>query len=60
MFDKVLDMPLDQLNCFAMVLRGVHGKVDIYHTDYSNHSKQRIFPYSNVILGSTTFKLTKG
>ena len=60
MFDKVLDMPLDHLNCFAVVLRGIHGKVDICQTDYSIHSKQRIFPYSNVIHGSTTFKLTKG
>ena len=60
MFDRVLDMPLDLLNCFAVVLIGIHGKVDICQTDYSIHSKQRIFPYSNVIHGSTTFKLTKG
>ena len=60
MFDRVLDMPLDHLNCFSMVLRGIHGKVDICQTDYSIHSKQRIFPYSNVIHGSATLKLTKG
>ena len=53
-------MPLDHLNCFAVVLRGIHGKIDICQTDYSIHSKQRIFAYSNVIHGSTTFKLTKG
>ena len=47
MFDKVLDMPLDHLNCFAVVLREIHGKVDICQTDYSIHSKKRIFPYSN-------------
>ena len=28
-------MPLDHLNRFAMVLRGVHGKVNICQTDYS-------------------------
>ena len=60
MFDKVLDMLLDHSNFFAVVLRGIHRKVDIYQTDYSIHSKQRIFSYSNVIHGSTTFKLTKG
>ena len=52
MFGKVLDMPLDHLNCFAIVLRGIQGKVDICQTDYSIHSKQRILPYSNVIHGS--------
>ena len=53
-------MPLDQLNCFVMVLRRLNGKVDICQTDYSTHSKQRTFPYSNVMHGSTTFKLKKG
>ena len=53
-------MPLDHLNCFAIVLRGIHGNVDICQTDYSIHSKQRIFPHSIVIHGSTTFKLMKG
>ena len=43
-----------------MVLRGIHGKVDICQTDYSIHSKQRLFPYSNVIHGNTILKLTKG
>ena len=60
MFDRVLDMPLEHLNCFSMVLRGTHGKVDICQTDYSIHSKQRISPYSNVIHGNTTLKLKKG
>ena len=60
MFDSVLDMTLDHLNCFAMVLGGAHGKVDTCQTDYSIHSKQIIFPYSNVMHGSTTFKLTEG
>ena len=43
-----------------MVLKGIHGKVDICQTDYTIHSKLRIFPYSKVIHGSTTFKLMKG
>ena len=60
MFDRVLDMPLDYLNCFDVVLKGIHGKVDICQTDYSIHSKQKIFPYSNAIHGSTTLKLKKG
>ena len=28
-------MLLDYLSCFAVVLRGIHGKVDICQTDYS-------------------------
>ena len=60
MFDRVLNMPLDYLSCFAMILRGIHRKVDICQTDYSIVSKLRIFPYSKVIHGSATFKLTKG
>ena len=39
-------MPLDYLSCFAVVLKGIQGKVDICQTDYCNHSKLRIFPYS--------------
>ena len=53
-------MPLDYLSCFAVVLRGKHGTVDICQTDYSIHSKLRIFPYSEVLHGSTPFKLTEG
>ena len=34
-------------------------KVDICHTDYIIHFKLRIFPYSETIHGSTTFKLMK-
>ena len=52
-------MPLHYLSCFAEVLRGVHGKVDISQTDYSIHSKLKFFPYSGVIHGNTRFKLTK-
>ena len=47
------------LSCFVMVLRGMHGNIDICQTDYSIHSKLRIFPYSEVIHGSITFRLTK-
>ena len=59
-FDRVLDMPLDYLNCFDVVLKGIHGKVYICQTDYGINSKQSIFPYPNAIHGSTTLKLTKG
>ena len=48
------------LSCFAIVVRGIHKMVNIYQTDYSIHSKQRIFRYSEVIHESSTFKLTKG
>ena len=44
-------MPLDHWNCFAVVLRGMQGKVDICQTDYNIHAKERIFPYSNNIHG---------
>ena len=53
-------MPLDYLSCFVVVLRKIHRKVDIYQTDHSIHSKLRIFPCSDVMHGSTAFKLTKG
>ena len=59
MFDRALNKPLEYLSCFAVVLRGIHRKVDICQTNYSILSKLRICPYSEVIHGSTTFKLTK-
>ena len=49
MFGRVLNVPLDYLSCSSVVLRGIHGKVDTYQTDYSIHSKLRISPYLNVI-----------
>ena len=58
--DRVLNMPLDYLSCFALVQRGIQENVDICQTDYSIiPCKLRIFPYSEVIHGSTAFKLTK-
>ena len=42
MFNSVLNMSLDYLSYFAVVLRGIHGKVDICQTDYSIHLKLRI------------------
>ena len=59
MFDRVPNMLLDYLRCFAVVIGGIHGKVDICKNDYSIHAKLRIFPYSEVIHGSTTYKLMK-
>ena len=53
-------MPLNYLSSFTVVLRWIHGKVDICQTDYSIHSKLNIFPYSEVIHAGTTFRLTKG
>ena len=41
-------MLLDNLSCLAVLLRVIHENL------------QRIYPYSVVIHGSTTFKLTKG
>ena len=34
-FDRVLNMPLDYSSCFAVVQRGIHGKVDICQNDCS-------------------------
>ena len=53
-------MLLNYLGCFALVLRGIHGKVDICQTDHRIHFKLRIFAYSDVEHGSTTFRLTEG
>ena len=37
-------MPLDYLSCFAIILRGVHGNVDICQIDYSIPSKFEFSP----------------
>ena len=60
MFDRVLNMALNYLSCFAVLLKGMQWKVDICQINYRIHSKLRIFPYSEVIYGSATFKLMKG
>ena len=59
MFDRVCNMSLNYLSCFAIVLRGISRNVDISQTDYSIHLKLRIFPYFEAIHGSTTCKITK-
>ena len=59
MFGRVLNMLLNCLSCFAMVLRGIHRKFDIWQTDYGINSKLRIFFYSEVIHESTVLKLRK-
>ena len=57
MFDRVLNMPLDYRGCTAVVLRGVHKKVNICQTA----KLITVFtPNSDVVHGSTTLKLTKG
>ena len=48
-------MPLHYWSCFAVVLREIHGKVDICQIDYS-FTKNKIFP---LIWRSTIFKLTR-
>ena len=52
-------MLVDYLSCFAVVLRNIHGNVDICQTDYSIHSKLEFSPYSEVIHESKSFNLTK-
>ena len=37
-------MPLDYVSCFAMALRQIHGKVDIYQTNYIQHSANKRLP----------------
>ena len=59
MFDRFLNMPLNYLSCFAVVLREIHRSVVISQTDYIIPSKLEFFPYSEVIHGIKTFKLTK-
>ena len=43
MLDSVLNIPEDYLSTFAVVIRGIQRKVDIWQTDYSIHSKLRTF-----------------
>ena len=45
-FDRVLNIPLDYLSCFAVVLRGIHGNVEMCQTEYSIPSKliRKLFP----------------
>ena len=45
-------MLLDYLSSFAVVLRRIHGNVDICQIDYSTQSKLEFSPYSEVIHGS--------
>ena len=53
-------MSLEYLNCFVVVLIGIHGKADVCQTDYSIYCKLKMFPHSKVIHRGATFKLTKG
>ena len=60
MLDRVLNMPLHYLSCCAVVLRGIHGKLDICQIDYNIHSRLKIFLYSEVRHGNTTFQDNEG
>ena len=46
------NMNMGYLSCFAVVLRGIHRKVDICQTDYCIHSKLRIFLFFNCYLAA--------
>ena len=58
MFDRALNMPLDYLGCFfkrdtwEQLIYDIMVKVSTPNLKFS--------PYSEVIHGSTTFKLAKG
>ena len=52
-------MSLDYLSSFAVVLRRMDRNIEIYQTDYSIPSKLEFSPYSEIIHGVTTFKLTE-
>ena len=47
-----LNIPVDYLSWVAMVLKGIHGNVDISQTDYSIYYNPRIFS----LLWSHTWK----
>ena len=53
-------MPQDYLSCLAVALREIHGSANICQTDCGIPSKLEFPPYSEVMNGSATFKLTKG
>ena len=53
---KSSDYASDHVSCFVMVVGMIHRKADICQVDYSIHSKLRIFCYSEIPHGSTTFK----
>ena len=59
MFDRVMNISLDYLSYFTVVLRWIHRHIYIYQT-YSTPYKLEFSHYSKVIHGSKTFKLTKG
>ena len=52
-------MPLDYLIYFVLVLRGIYTGKSIYASQTYIRPKLRIFLYSEVIHGSTTYKLQK-
>ena len=53
MFDSDLNMPLDYLNFFVVVLRRIHGKVDICQTICPRQCHKQKWP----MLFFTCFKL---
>ena len=53
---QVLNMLLNYLSCFVIILRGIHRNVDICQTDYKIPPKLEFPPHSEAIKGSATFK----
>ena len=51
---------IQHLNCFALILRGIHGNVDICRTDYNIHSNLELsYFYYQIRHEFAVFKLTK-
>ena len=62
MFDRVLNMYLDYLSCFTVVLRVIHRNCHICQIDKNLADmpyKLEFFHYSEVIHGSKTFKFNE-
>ena len=48
MFDRVLNIVLDYLSYFTIILRGIYGNVDICQTDYNIPCESELSPYSEI------------
>ena len=61
MFDRVLNMHLSYLSCFAVDVRRIHRNIYICQKTYCSYPFRLEFSsYSEVIHRSTTFMLKKG
>ena len=48
MFDRVLNILLDYLSYFTIILRGIYGNVDICQTDYDIPCELEFSSYSEI------------